>query len=590
MKKLIYMIFLLFVSLPVLATEQINSFHADINIQLDGSVIITETLNIRHEGIKIRRGFIRSLPTNSGEKYQLISVKRNGRPEPSFVEQPYGFYEINTGDDSFLPNPADSTFEIKYQVWNILRKYDTHDELYWNVTGDNWDFPILKASAQVYLPQGAEITKQTSFIGRKNSKNNGLYHQNGLWSSPKSLSWGEQLTIVAGFTPNIVDIKAPPLLSRTQQYLTALYILFLGYCITVWYLKGKDPTQRSIMPIYDAPKDVSASTAYLLMNNGKWSSTGTMAALVQMIQNGFLTVNHQQVDELLSKQQIFTFCRTEKQPSNDEEHIYEATLKTRNLIITNNQYCGDLNRLDTALKQSAKKRNQLLYTQNNKWIWPAWGVFVALFYLPYYSYVQSFFPTNYISFFVVIPFILSLRTGVSFKTCFLFFTLLTLFVICAEHETMSFLFSYIPILLIISVITAVIFNYFMYRPSVYGQDVIEQLKGLKMFLSATHKPSEAKILSQKQMEDIFPYALALGLEEEWESKFKSIFGSALYNNLNDNVYRLSHNHHHFRNSVCKGLTPPRSHGGGRSGFSGRSGFGGGGFSGGGFGGGGGRGR
>ena len=129
MKKLIYMIFLLFVSLPVLATEQINSFHADINIQLDGSVIITETLNIRHEGIKIRRGFIRSLPTNSGEKYQLISVKRNGRPEPSFVEQPYGFYEINTGDDSFLPNPADSTFEIKYQVWNILRKYDTHDEL-----------------------------------------------------------------------------------------------------------------------------------------------------------------------------------------------------------------------------------------------------------------------------------------------------------------------------------------------------------------------------------------------------------------------------------------------------------------------------
>ena len=588
MKKLIYMIFLLFVSLPVLATEQINSFHADINIQLDGSVIITETLNIRHEGIKIRRGFIRSLPTNSGEKYQLISVKRNGRPEPSFVEQPYGFYEINTGDDSFLPKPADSTFEIKYQVWNVLRKYDTHDELYWNVTGDNWDFPILKASAQVYLPQGAEITKQTSFIGRKNSKNNGLYHQNGLWSAPKPLSPGEQLTIVAGFTPNVVDIKAPPLLSRTQQYLTALYILFLGYCITVWYLKGKDPTQRSIMPIYDAPKDVSASTAYLLMNNGKWSSTGTMAALVQMIKNGFLTVNHQQVDELLSKQQIFTFCRTEKQPSNDEEHIYESILKTRNLIITNNQYCGDLNRLDSALKQSAKQRNKLLYTKNNKWIWPAWIVFAFLFYLPFHSLISgSFFEILF--FLVLIPGSFYGKTPLLSKIVFIILGLI-IFSSVIKGDITQILLSYTPLLLGISLITALFFHYIMYCPSVYGQDVIEQLKGLKMFLSATHKPSEAKILSQKQMEDIFPYALALGLEEEWESKFKSIFGSALYNNLNDNVYRLSHNHHHFRNSVCKGLTPPRSHGGGRSGFSGRSGFGGGGFSGGGFGGGGGRGR
>ena len=258
MKKLLCWLFLLFVSFPAWTMEQINSFHSDINIQPDGSVIITETLNVRHEGIKIRRGLVRSLPTNSGEKYQLISVKRNGTPEPSFVEKTYGFYHINTGNDSFLPKPADSTFEITYQVWHILRKYDTHDELYWNVTGDDWDFPILKASAQVHLPHGAQMTKQTSFAGRTNTNNNGLYHDNGLWSAPKPLSRGEQLTIVAGFTPDVVDIKAPPALSDTYQYLTALYIFFLGYCITVWYLKGKDPLQRAIMPLYDAPKDVSA--------------------------------------------------------------------------------------------------------------------------------------------------------------------------------------------------------------------------------------------------------------------------------------------------------------------------------------------
>ena len=402
MKKLLGLLFLICISLPTLAAEKINSFHSDINIQLDGSVIITEKLNVRHEGKKIRRGFIRSLPTNSGEKYQLISVKRNGQPEPSFVEQPYGFYEINTGDNSFLPSPADSTFEITYQAWNVLRKYETHDELYWNVTGDDWEVPILKATATVHLPQNVQITKETSFVGRKNSKNSGTYHQNGFWSAPKQLSQGEHFTIVVGFTPNVVNITPPPTLSSTYKYLTALYILFLGYCITVWYLKGKDPKGHAIMPLFDAPKDVSASTTYLLMNQGKWSSTGTMVALVQMIQNGFLTVNHQQVDAFLSKQQIFTFCRTEKQPSNDEEHIYESILKTRNLIITNNQYCGDLNRLDTALKQAAKQRNKLLYTKNNKWIWPAWIVFAFLFYLQFYSLISvSFFEILF--FLVLIP-------------------------------------------------------------------------------------------------------------------------------------------------------------------------------------------
>lgn len=201
MKKILCFLFLICISLPTLAAEQIKSFHSDIHIQLDGSVIVTETLHIRHEGEQIRRGIVRRLPTNSGERYQLISVKRNKQEEPSFIERRAHFYNINTGNDAFLPNPGESVFEITYQVWNVLRKYENHDELYWNVTGDNWNFPILKTSAQVYLPQDVQITAEKSFTGKTNSKNSGAYHGNGLWSSQKTLSNGEQMTIVVGFTP-----------------------------------------------------------------------------------------------------------------------------------------------------------------------------------------------------------------------------------------------------------------------------------------------------------------------------------------------------------------------------------------------------
>lgn len=597
MKKLLCLLFFIFVSLPTLAMEKINSFHSDINIQLDGSVIITETLNIRHEGKSIRKGLVRSLPINSGEKYKLISVKRNGKPEPSFVEQPYGFYEINTGDDSFLPSPADSTFEITYQVWNILRKYDSHDELYWNVTGDDWSIPISKASATVHLPQNVQMTKEKSFAGSFNSKNAANYHGNGQWSAPHPLFKGEHLTIVVGFTPNIINITTPPkneysffntnISNETYKRITILYILFLGYCITVWYLKGRDPASHAIMPLFDAPKDISASTAYLLMNQGKWSATGTLAALVQMIQNGFLTTHHQEEDKFLSKRHIFTFSRTEKAPSNSEEEIYNLLLGKRNLIITSDQYSGDLKNLDAFLKNDAKKKNKLLYTLNNKWIWPAWVIFALLFYMSFLSSIHNIVEyTLYpICLILCIPMGIARRVGIPYKYClFGFLTLLGVSVICSVGLTT--ILSYIPILAILSIITAFTFNYYMYRPSQYGQDVIEQLKGLDMFLSATHRPSDAKTLTPEKMEELFPFALALGLEDKWEAKFKAIFGLAMYDNLTQ-TRSLSRHHYTLRDNIRTCITPPSR---GWSGFSGGSGFGRGGRSGGGFGGGGGRGR
>ena len=35
-----------------------------------------------------------------------------------------------------------------------FRFFDDHDELYWNVTGDEWDVPIQSAEAHIELPAG----------------------------------------------------------------------------------------------------------------------------------------------------------------------------------------------------------------------------------------------------------------------------------------------------------------------------------------------------------------------------------------------------------------------------------------------------
>ena len=57
-------------------------------------------------------------------------------------------------------NDEARTIHIEYSVENAPRFIDSedsdfepgHDELYWNVTGDEWGIPILAATARVQMP------------------------------------------------------------------------------------------------------------------------------------------------------------------------------------------------------------------------------------------------------------------------------------------------------------------------------------------------------------------------------------------------------------------------------------------------------
>ena len=80
---LLFLFVFAFFSVPFTAfgTEGIKNFHADIQVQTDGSVIVTEKITVNSEGLKIRRGIYRSLPKTKGVNYTVLSVKRDGRKE-----------------------------------------------------------------------------------------------------------------------------------------------------------------------------------------------------------------------------------------------------------------------------------------------------------------------------------------------------------------------------------------------------------------------------------------------------------------------------------------------------------------------------
>jgi len=163
----------LFVGAPARAAERtlvIDAFDATVQVAVDGSIDVVETITPTFTGSW--NGIYRTIPieyrTPQGLNYALrlqIEAITDGsgtalRYESSRVRH-YRKLKI------WVPGAEDATrtVRIHYKVANALRFFDEHDELYWNITGDEWDVPIHAAAASIELPTGVTGVRATAFRG-----------------------------------------------------------------------------------------------------------------------------------------------------------------------------------------------------------------------------------------------------------------------------------------------------------------------------------------------------------------------------------------------------------------------------------------
>src|SRR5690606_26534982 len=112
----------------------------------------------------IRRGIFRDFPTRYRDRhgnavvvdFEVVGVERDGRPEPWFTERMDNGVRVNTGDDSLLPVPLETTYTLRYRTNRQLGFFDAHDELYWNAIGHGWAFPVETGSVEVRLPAAVD--------------------------------------------------------------------------------------------------------------------------------------------------------------------------------------------------------------------------------------------------------------------------------------------------------------------------------------------------------------------------------------------------------------------------------------------------
>ena len=155
---------------PTSASSAIDS---DVAVQRDGALLVAETITVRAEGIEIRRGIYRDFPTRyKGRRggqvrvgFELLGVTKNGAPEPAATETIGNGVRIRIGQRGGLPRAGDYRYVIRYRTTRQLGRFDDFDELYWNVTGNGWAFPIDQAEVRITLPSPATFGQRAFYTG-----------------------------------------------------------------------------------------------------------------------------------------------------------------------------------------------------------------------------------------------------------------------------------------------------------------------------------------------------------------------------------------------------------------------------------------
>src|SRR4030095_7266403 len=165
---------------------------------------------------------------------------------------------IKIGDpDKLVTGPQ--RYVISYTVHDGLNPFPDHDELFWNVTGNDWHVPIERASATVVVP-GPGVERSTCFQGPTGSTAPCASSSDATspsFRATESMDAGSGLTIVVGLRKGLVAVGPPSLVPANEDvfdtigkyvavkwWTLALAILATIVALTamarLWWVAGRD--------------------------------------------------------------------------------------------------------------------------------------------------------------------------------------------------------------------------------------------------------------------------------------------------------------------------------------------------------------
>ncbi len=571
MKKLFLACFLaVLLAAPAAAqTEGIRSFDSRITVNPDGSMQVVETIAVESAGVDMVHGIYRDFPTHYRDRarnpysvlFDIVRVRRDGTPEPYHTEELSNGVRVYFGSSSYELPPGPHTYQFTYRTNRQLGFFRDHDELYWNVTGHGWKFPIDSATATVFLPPNlrnlvTSLGGYTGFEGEKGQAYTARRDENGNPTfRAENLAPGQGLTIVVTWPKGLI---AEPTAEQKRAWFiadnrslifgVAGWIVVLLYYVMMWGMVGRDPARGTIVPLYEPPDNMSPAAIRFLERMGFDEKTFT-ASIMGLAAKGYLTIEQ---DESRTYKLVRRKNATEQDSnlSADENSLARILFEEGSPLILKNKNHELLSRARKALENNLHASVETTaFRTNARYLWP--GIVMSVLtilsvvlmtggsMLPVALFMSVWLTGWSFGVYALVSSVVrawkSVRTeGVLGAGQAGFLTLFSIPFVIGECVGLGLMIWACGVAAAGVIAAAmglnVLFHHLLKAPTLAGRALMDRVEGFRMFLTAVDADRLQTIARPDKTPQLFerflPYAFALGVEHAWAEQFSQVLASA----------------------------------------------------------------
>ena len=627
--SLIFMVFLL--NAGSLIAEAIKKYDVSIQINKNGTLTVNEVIDYEFDNA-LKHGIYRDIPLRSKKSgtdiykshVKMNSVKRNGESEEYTSDISYEGVSYRVGSADRYVDSGINKYEFNYTIYNAVFEKDGIYQVYFNPIGQFWNVPIESADVsisfennvpvgenevqqlEVYTGEYGEtgknytIVQESGIIKIKTNEvlepRNGLSFRLNLKTDKISPTWLDKLEVLYYADPLII---AGPVI-----------ILMLAiYGFVTWFLFGRDPAGKAVIPEFNIPKDISPMYAAYIKGVRDPKEMLTIGML-SLLSKDYVTAEDKEGNGKNVKYRLVKDTERNSELSSEEKALLSVLSDDEKNIFKNEQ--GLYDAAKKILGTLETRYNKKIYIDNNLFKYPFILGIIMVFIIG--MGIQNiagsiidgmgFIIPIIIIFFSSLTIVLSILKRAFSQNTLLSMLIRLIVVMCLGIMTQMTGF-------IITVIIFIMYSIYSKLIGKYTNEGIrhkEYLEGMKMYIKTAEANQIMKFNDVDELvgyfKGILPYAVALGVKNEAIKLMQKTiklynFDENTYYDINRRVYYDSYNSRFLSNAISRGYNNAydkimedrfkdlKSAGGGSGGFGGGGFSSGGGFSGGGSGGGGG---
>jgi uncharacterized membrane protein YgcG len=330
-------------------------------------------------------GILRAIPESyKGHTLSLKDIKvtdETGKPYQFSATDQNGNKVLKIGNPGAYVQGR-TVYKISYKLQDVVGFYNDHDELFWDINGDQWDQPFGSVTATIHI--GKQLTgslqdRRLCYTGTFGSTEQNCSitlvappNETYVTASANNIGSRQTLSVVLAFKPGTFKLSSAAKKDQQRQKIELISAIALAaippllasiFMFRRWRQFGNDPKGRGvIIPEYEPPKGFNPlSSDYLLKQQLR--NNAVSATIIDLAINGYITIIEVQKTGFLSRGKDYKLVLN-KTPEQDAP---AEILKVLIIVFGDNLLPGTSMQLSDLKKNYSRQRQiyKLMQTLEN---------------------------------------------------------------------------------------------------------------------------------------------------------------------------------------------------------------------------------